>query len=98
MRELAGPTTPTLSLMAREALLQALDRLGANDRFGILAFNNEYYEFAAEPLTATTENLNAARRFVQHLEAGGGTEMLPALQHLMKKPETSGYLRHIVLL
>jgi len=98
MIDISGSMAGTSITQAREALLQALDRLGANDRFGILAFNNEFYEFAAEPLTASTENLNAARRFVQHLEAGGGTEMLPALQHLMKKPETSGYLRHIVLL
>jgi len=40
----------------------------------------------------------AARRYVQHLEAGGGTEMLPALLHLMTKPQTPGYLRHIILL
>jgi Ca-activated chloride channel family protein len=62
------------------------------------AFSSGYYEFASEPLTATAENLSAARRFVQRLEAGGGTEMLPALLHLMRKPEIPGYLRHIVLL
>src|SRR3984893_15256403 len=98
MIDISGSMAGTSITQAREALLQAVDRLGANDRFGILAFNHVYYEFASEPLTATTENLAAARRFVQHLEAGGGTEMLPALLHLMRKPETSGYLRHIVLL
>jgi len=98
MIDVSGSMGGTSITQAREALLQALDRLGPNDRFGILAFNHAYYEFASEPLTATTENLAAARRFVQHLEAGGGTEMLPALLHLMRKPETSGYLRHIVLL
>ena len=98
MIDISGSMAGTSITQAREALLQALDRLSANDRFGILAFNNEYYEFAAEPLTASTGNLDAARRFVQQLEAGGGTEMLPALQHLMRKPETPGYLRHIVLL
>jgi len=98
MIDVSGSMAGTSITQAREALLQALDRLGPNDRFGILAFNNDYYEFASEPLTATTENLSAGRRFVQNLEAGGGTEMLPALLHLMQKPEASGYLRHIVLL
>ncbi len=98
MIDVSGSMGGTSITQAREALLQALDRLGPNDRFGILVFNHAYYEFASEPLTATTENLAAARRFVQHLEAGGGTEMLPALLHLMRKPETSGYLRHIILL
>jgi Ca-activated chloride channel homolog len=96
--DISGSMAGTSITQAREALLQALDRLGPKDRFGITAFNNSYYEFASEPLAATTENLAAARRFVQRLEAGGGTEMLPALLHLMRKPETSGYLRHIILL
>jgi len=64
----------------------------------ILAFNSSYREFAAEPLGASAENLAAARRFVKNLEADGGTEMLPALLHLMRKPEIPGYVRHIVLL
>ncbi len=83
---------------ARAALLQALDRLGADDRFGILAFSSGYGEFAPEPLAATSQNVAAGRQYVERLQAGGGTEMLPALLHLMQKPETPGYLRHIVLL
>jgi Ca-activated chloride channel homolog len=98
MIDVSGSMGGTSITQAREALLQALDRLSPGDRFGILAFNHTYYEFASAPLTATADNLAAARRFVQNLEAGGGTEMLPALLHLMRKPETPGYLRHIVLL
>ena len=98
MIDVSGSMGGTSITQAREALLQALDRLSPGDRFGILAFNHTYFEFASEPLTATSENIAAARRFVQNLEAGGGTEMLPALLHVMRKPETPGYLRHIVLL
>jgi Ca-activated chloride channel family protein len=98
MIDVSGSMGGTSITQAREALLQALDRLNPGDRFGILAFNHIYHEFAAEPLTATSENIAAARRFVQTLEAGGGTEMLPALLHVMRKSETPGYLRHIVLL
>src|SRR5882724_1034141 len=98
MIDVSGSMGGTSITQAREALLQALDRLSPGDRFGILAFNHTYFEFASEPLTATSENIAAARRFVQNLEAGGGTEMLPALLHVMRKPETPGYLRHVVLL
>lgn len=96
--DISGSMSGTSIQQAREALLQALDRLTPADRFGIVAFNHSYYEFAAQPLTATSENVAAARSYVQGLEAGGGTEMLPALLHAMQKPETAGYLRHIVLL
>lgn len=96
--DVSGSMAGTSIQQARGALLQALDRLNPGDRFGILAFNHSYHEFASEPLYASMENLVAARRFVQQLEAGGGTEMLPALLHVMRKPEIPGYLRHIVLL
>src|SRR5215472_13388829 len=96
--DVSGSMGGTSIQQARGALLQALDRLTPSDRFGILAFNHSYHEFASQPLTASGENVAAARRYVQCLEAGGGTEMLPALLHVMQKPETSGYVRHIVLL
>jgi len=96
--DVSGSMGGTSIEQARGALLQGLGRLNPSDRFGIEAFNNSYFEFATEPLAATPENVAAARRYVEGLEAGGGTEMLPALLHLMKKPEIPGYLRHIVLL
>ena len=98
MIDISGSMSGTSIQQAREALLQALDRLTPADRFGILAFNHSYYEFASEPLRATAESVAAARRYVEGLKASGGTEMLPALTHVMQKPETPGYVRHIVLL
>jgi Ca-activated chloride channel family protein len=96
--DVSGSMGGTSIEQAREALLQALGRLGPLDRFGILAFNHSYQEFSSEPLLATAENLAKARKYVQYLQAGGGTEMLPALLHVMRKPQTPGTLRHIVLL
>ena len=98
MIDVSGSMEGTSIQQARNALLQSLDRLTPNDRFGILAFSSDYREFAQVPLPATPENLKAAREYVQSLHAGGGTEMLPALQHLMRKPPSAGYLRHIILL
>jgi Ca-activated chloride channel family protein len=98
MIDVSGSMAGTSIEQAREALLQALDRLRPDDRFGILQFSSDYREFEPEPLPATSENLAQARQYVRRLQAGGGTEMLPALLHLMHKPATPGYLRHIVLL
>ena len=98
MIDISGSMAGTSIEQARGALLQALDRLRPVDRFGILAFNHTYQEFSAEPLQATPENVAAARRYVRHLEANGGTEMLPALMHLMTKPTTPDYVRTIILL
>jgi Ca-activated chloride channel family protein len=98
MIDVSGSMAGTSITQARVALLQALDRLRPNDRFGILAFNHRYHEFSAEPLTASADNVSSARQFVENLQAGGGTEMLPALQHVMQKQQIPGYLRHIILL
>jgi Ca-activated chloride channel homolog len=98
MIDISGSMEGTSIEQARGALLQALDTLMPTDRFGILAFSSGYGEFAPEPLPATANNLAAARHYVQSLQAGGGTEMLPALLHLMRKPQSPGYLRHIILL
>src|SRR5258705_12962139 len=84
MIDVSGSMDGTSIEQARGALLQALDRLRSSDRFGILAFSSGYREFDREPLPATPENVAAAHRYVQRLEAGGGTEMLPALLHLMR--------------
>jgi len=98
MIDVSGSMEGTSITQARKALLQALDRLRPTDRFGILAFSSGFNEFSPEPLPATGENLDAARRYVRSLQAGGGTEMLPALENLMLKPTIPGFLRHIVLL
>ncbi|MGA8761966.1 MAG: marine proteobacterial sortase target protein [Candidatus Sulfotelmatobacter sp.] len=98
MIDVSGSMEGTSIQQARGALLEALDRLRLSDRFGILAFSSGYREFSPEPLPASAENLAAARRYVRGLQAGGGTEMLPALLHLMRKPVSSDYLRHIILL
>lgn len=98
MIDVSGSMDGTSIEQARAALLQALDGLTPDDRFGILAFSSGYQEFSPKPLPATGVNVAAAREYVQALQAGGGTEMLPALIHLMQKPQAPGYLRHIVLL
>jgi len=84
MIDISGSMAGTVDYpSSRGAASGARPGLAQTDRFGILAFNNEFYEFAAEPLLRPARRIsNAARRFVQHLEAGGGTEMLPALQHI----------------
>lgn len=96
--DVSGSMAGVSIAQAKEALLQALDNLAPGDRFDIIAFDSGFCEFSPQPLPASGENLEAARRFVQGLQAGSGTEMLPALLALMRKPAASGFLRYIVLL
>jgi Ca-activated chloride channel family protein len=96
--DVSGSMAGTSIEQARTALLQGLDRLRAGDRFNVVAFDDSFRAFRPQPVAASAEDLEAGRRFVRGLAPGGGTEMLPALEHLMAMPAEPGFLRYIVLL
>lgn len=86
---------------ARAALRSALDRLGPRDRFNVIAFDNEAVELFPAPEYADALALETARRFVDSLQAGGGTNMHHALNLALDatagaRAKTDGYLRQIV--
>jgi len=64
---------------ARTALQQGLDTLTPDDRFNVIQFNNQTHALFMQAEPATANNLARARRYVNNLQADGGTEMAPAL-------------------
>ncbi len=83
---------------ARAALLQALQRLRPIDRFNIIQFNSGFDALFPQARPADIAHLRQARRYVNGLQADGGTEMLPALRYALEDPRPSGLLRQIVFL
>ena len=69
---------PSIS-QAKSALLGALERLGPEDRFNILVFNDSHRLFRPEFQQGEGEAIEAARNWVRNLSAGGGTMIYPAL-------------------
>jgi Ca-activated chloride channel homolog len=65
---------------ARRSLLFALDRLHPEDRFNVIEFNSVMHRLYTESRRALPEAVSEAKQWVGKLEAGGGTEMLPALE------------------
>ncbi|MCK7596020.1 marine proteobacterial sortase target protein [Microbulbifer sp. CAU 1566] len=70
---------------AKESLLLALSRLGAADRFNVIEFNSHTQALYPRPLSATPENIQRARDWVESLHARGGTEMAPALKQALSQ-------------
>ncbi|MFU8802356.1 MAG: VIT domain-containing protein [Bradymonadaceae bacterium] len=56
-----------------------LRNLRPNDTFRIIRFANDTGTLAEEPLVATEENIERGLSYVNALEAGGGTRIIPGL-------------------
>lgn len=83
---------------ARAALLSALDRLGPDDCFNVIQFNSDTQALFRQAQSADAANLAKARRYVQRLQADGGTEMLPALRFALADAQPDGLLRQVVFI
>jgi Ca-activated chloride channel family protein len=65
---------------AQKALKFCLDRLGANDRFAVLNFATTVGQFADGLVRADKQHVARARKWVDELEANGGTAIDDALK------------------
>ncbi|XXX80094.1 VIT domain-containing protein [Sorangium sp. So ce134] len=64
---------------AKRALRLCLRHLAEGDRFGVIAFSNDFRAMAPSVAPFTQRTLEAADAFVDGLAASGGTEMLKPL-------------------
>jgi Ca-activated chloride channel family protein len=77
-------------VQARKALAYCVSRLGPDDRFGIVDFATDWNAMEERLLPADAANKARARRYIQGLEAGGGTNIEAALTEglkLLEHPE-----------
>ena len=65
---------------ARDSLVMAIKRLQPTDHFNVIEFNTSTSKLFGRSRSANTSNVSQAIQYVTNLEAGGGTEMMPALQ------------------
>ncbi len=85
---------------ARESLMLALRQLRPQDQFNVIEFNSSYRMLFRGAQPASRHNVQRALEFVRQLDAGGGTEMLPALAAALapSRMEESGRLRQVVFI
>jgi Ca-activated chloride channel family protein len=83
---------------ARAALRLALDRLKPNDRFQIVRFSHEFSMFRSGLISATKENLSAAKSYVSSLTADGGTEIVNAVAAALAERLNKDRLSQVVLI
>ena len=83
---------------AKAALRLALSRLGEDDLFNLIHFSDRSHALFPQAMPGNESNRSQAIRFVEDLEAEGGTEMMPALQMALTPDDAAGRLRQVVFL
>lgn len=83
---------------AKSSLTLALEQLTPNDTFNIIEFNSHFQFFAATLTPATQSNKGLAKRWVNTLEADGGTNMYPALSAAYNQFKNHETLQQIVFI
>ncbi|MEK7232439.1 MAG: VIT and VWA domain-containing protein [Elusimicrobiota bacterium] len=76
---------------ARKAMTWCVDRFNAQDRFGIVDFATDWNALdESSLLAATPENKARAKRYIERIEAAGGTNIEAGLDQGLKLLNTAG--------
>lgn len=94
--DVSGSMGGTSIEQARQSALLALDKLAPSDRFNIIVFSSNASQLFDRAVDASAGNIDQARRYIQSLQANGGTEMLSALQLAFAHKALESHLQQIV--
>jgi Ca-activated chloride channel family protein len=81
---------------SKKLVAQALERMGADDTFQIVAFEGGVRAMSPAPLPNTRENVAQAKKWLSALYGAGGTEMLEGIRAALGPPEDPKRLRMVV--
>ncbi len=83
---------------AREALKLGLARLKPTDSFNVIRFESNHTALYKSPNPATPDNIKTAMRWIDNLEAGGGTEMMSAMKAALHGDAPEGTLKQVIFI
>lgn len=83
-------------MQAKAALLHALNSLASEDYFNLLQFNSGTELLFDRSVPVAADSLGKARKFINRLNADGGTEMAPALSTALGLPAVPQLMRQVV--
>jgi len=84
--------------VSKEMITNLLNDLNDDDRFNILFFAGGSALFSANSLPVTLENINRAITFIDGIDAGGNTQLLPAMERALAMQGTNDFSRTFVIL
>ena len=78
---------------AKETMDLALNNLYPHDRFNLITFAGDTDILFSQPVFATPENLEKAKKFLAGQSGGGGTEMMKAIKAALKPSKSQEHVR-----
>ncbi len=83
---------------AKLALKSALHGLQVGDRFMLISFSNDMQSNATSFTDYTQKALEKADRWIDKIQAGGGTDMLPAIKEALSEERIGGRSYTVLLI
>ena len=96
--DISGSMAGTSIEQAKAALITALDGLTSIDRFNIIWFNDDNGSLFPRTIIASPAYKKYAKQFIDQLDAGGGTEMKPALEQALSDQESFSRFRQVIFI
>ncbi len=84
--------------LSKQVIKKTLSQLNENDKFNIVYFAGGSAVYANESLSASTENINKALKYLDKQNAQGGTELLNALKRAMSLNNLEDYSKSFIIL
>ncbi|MEP6901476.1 MAG: TonB-dependent receptor [Actinomycetota bacterium] len=78
---------------AKEAMNLTLDNLNPNDTFNLITFAGDTRILFDNPIAATKENLEKAKKWLSNTDSGGGTEMMTAIRAALAPSDSQSHVR-----
>jgi Ca-activated chloride channel family protein len=82
---------------AKTLLRHLIGGLRASDTFNVLLFSGSNRMLAEQPVPATRANVERAIATIDHIRAGGSTEIVPALERIAALPKNPEVARTVIV-
>ena len=91
--DISGSMRGTPLEIAKQLIFKTFDSIRPEDAFNIVYFAGDNAQLFEAPRPANAENIAAARRFLDSVEGGGGTEMLAGLRRALNATHDPKFLQ-----
>lgn len=83
--------------ISKRLLRNLIGNLRPTDTFNVLLFSGGSRLMSGRSVAATKENVDNAINIIDRQRGGGGTELLPALDRVLKLPKLEDYSRSVIV-